>query len=792
MRDQLAAAVAARVHVTAPPEHPKNLDETDFETTNSKRTIPYNDYAELAQKYEQLRTERKNIKQCYDILINKYRSTKDNTKAWNKYIEEFRAKRAREKSVVRESTALETPGHVASRNSSDMVMPGTAVKTTISRPSVFIDAVSPMAPPLLSPLSGVDDGTPRNSTPKPSDPTNMLSSSSKRTTPLRMQEGNLNGAKPIDSPNLQTDITGPYIKTEPVDNDGMYDTNIPNMPSFSGLPGPEVLNNISHDASEKIFSSQATVDEPETNTGSSNLNLFAQENDESPVVVSARSVRHHKRQPLSSGEQTANVDNPTLKSVKIKKEHQSSPSALKYLAHIARNNTVDLDEIGHRVNTPRKRKRLPGDSFDGGDQSELCENMSSKSPLDTEIGRRQSSKKRRNKDDTSDADFVAGAHGDTYGVIKSEEPILTGPHTPGNFMQSKSDARGHSFPPPASMSKQSLISAREWRNSSGRRHDDSHGADAVPTVAEDGETRKSKRYSTRQEQTPKDKDRLMALLQGNDSPFPEIPSVPRDSNKSAFGHRATGSPFSHASTSSPNRLAIPSDSSLEERSKSAPKSNNVTPAPGKLLKSHIDQTTISRDTSGSDRKPLRSRSLSRLSREDFVINPQFNKGLDYAFQETIRKVAERQCLPGCIRPECCGGHFRNLVEIGGLRPTIERGLWDDPIPKGSSEEIEEEERVLKWFLGASYTRKKSEKTNRAERKEMLVQARTKLLADRAGKHRQAYERRKTPPLFWETDMPSTQDFQDARGAADEEERREVEKRWFDAMRSGGYWKFRDE
>ena len=60
------------------------------------------------------------------------------------------------------------------------------------------------------------------------------------------------------------------------------------------------------------------------------------------------------------------------------------------------------------------------------------------------------------------------------------------------------------------------------------------------------------------------------------------------------------------------------------------------------------------------------------------------------------------------------------------------------------------------------------------------------------KHRQAFERRSTPPGFWRTDMPTTQEEEDDRAKAREMVKAKVEERWREAMREGGRWLFKDE
>ncbi|KAI9716551.1 MAG: hypothetical protein M1812_005282 [Candelaria pacifica] len=184
-----------------------------------------------------------------------------------------------------------------------------------------------------------------------------------------------------------------------------------------------------------------------------------------------------------------------------------------------------------------------------------------------------------------------------------------------------------------------------------------------------------------------------------------------------------------------------------------------------------------------DDEPFRARPLQRLSLEHFKINPEFNQGLNYAFVETVRNRDQRHCLPGCTRPECCGDKFRKLIKIGGA-PTPQRpGLWE-------SSQIDEDQRLLEQYLGDDRSRLESMEDE--ERQELLIQAKTKQFADKWGKHRHAYERRTTPPGFWRTDMPTTQETEQDRLQAKEMERQKVDERYREAMRPGGRWLFRDE
>lgn len=182
---------------------------------------------------------------------------------------------------------------------------------------------------------------------------------------------------------------------------------------------------------------------------------------------------------------------------------------------------------------------------------------------------------------------------------------------------------------------------------------------------------------------------------------------------------------------------------------------------------------------GPENEQLRYRPLDKLGLRDFKINQQYNRGYDYAFTDVVRNQAERRCLPGCTKPECCGNVFRALAEAA----------WDPNKPPTASQE-EAETRLLKEFLGDNAH--KIRNMTKAEKDETLLQAKTRELANMHGKHRHAYERRRSPPGFWRLDFPSTQEEKEDRRKIEQAERDLVAQRYKEAMRPGGAYAFRDE
>ena len=171
-------------------------------------------------------------------------------------------------------------------------------------------------------------------------------------------------------------------------------------------------------------------------------------------------------------------------------------------------------------------------------------------------------------------------------------------------------------------------------------------------------------------------------------------------------------------------------------------------------------------------EPLRSRPWQSLGLSDFKINRKF-MGSDFAFSETFRGRERRRCLPGCTKPDCCGNAFRKAVEMGAITTN-----------KTDAE-------VLEQYLGRNFVQIMAAYSP-DKRQDLVIQAQAYDLANQHGKHRQAYERPRTPPGFWRTDMPNTQEAAEDRAKAQEMERQKVEERWREAMRDGGRWIFRDE
>ncbi|KAL4801438.1 DNA repair protein endonuclease SAE2/CtIP C-terminus-domain-containing protein [Aspergillus unguis] len=177
-----------------------------------------------------------------------------------------------------------------------------------------------------------------------------------------------------------------------------------------------------------------------------------------------------------------------------------------------------------------------------------------------------------------------------------------------------------------------------------------------------------------------------------------------------------------------------------------------------------------------DDEPYRARPLQRLGLEHFRINPNYNNGLDYAYDEVIRRKDERKCASGCKRPGCCGDKFRAMARFG--------------IPVDASGKTMSDDAILEKYLGKD----KAEigTLSSKDRENLLVEAKAEAFSDRFGKHRHQHHRAGTPPGFWRTEMPNTQEIEEDRKDAQKMDREKVEERYREAMRPDGRWTFADE
>jgi hypothetical protein len=173
-------------------------------------------------------------------------------------------------------------------------------------------------------------------------------------------------------------------------------------------------------------------------------------------------------------------------------------------------------------------------------------------------------------------------------------------------------------------------------------------------------------------------------------------------------------------------------------------------------------------------EPLRSKPKQFLKPQDFRINPAYADS-SFAYVQPMNRLskADRRCLPGCIDPVCCG-EFLDAAR-------------NNLLPRSSKSD----EQLIKDMFGLS-PEDLAINYPVSQQEDVIFQARAQAFANEHGKHRKTFERQKTPPGFWRTGMPSTQEEDADRKEAEKIERIKVESMWREAMKGRGRWKFRDE
>ncbi|KAL8873012.1 MAG: hypothetical protein Q9174_001460 [Haloplaca sp. 1 TL-2023] len=243
---------------------------------------------------------------------------------------------------------------------------------------------------------------------------------------------------------------------------------------------------------------------------------------------------------------------------------------------------------------------------------------------------------------------------------------------------------------------------------------------------------------------------------------------------STRGSKSNPSPANSSTPSNPS-TARPLQSNLRK----IPVPRTLAPQPTYISPFRTAQT--SKHTA----PPLRSRPLPQLCLEDFRINPAHNQGYDYAFREVVRKSDQRKCLPGCTRLDCCGYMFRDMAKSGLYRPFHTTNA-------SASTQEGEDQNLMEEYLGTADAKRRIRKMTQEEREEVLLQAKTKVLADHYGRHREVYAREPSPVGYWDVDMPNSQEAREQGRLAEVRMRQKVEERWKEAIKMDGLWKFKDE
>ncbi|EUC38431.1 hypothetical protein COCCADRAFT_32372 [Bipolaris zeicola 26-R-13] len=512
-------------------------------------------------------------------------------------------------------------------------------------------------------------------------------------------------------------------------------------------------------------SSQTTVDERnESMTRHEQIVGVEGEDDDMPEFVSERSLKRKRGEPTTSRfEVYADrlSDGTPVRPYRVKEEQGSSPpvSAYKLLHHEA---TMDLDDpASNLLQTPRHNRRrlsIPTTSTETP-RRRRCNSAPSTQEVKSENGADQ--------------------------VLVPNHPIRL---TTESLMLSEvtsAETRAFSEPMEPTQVETNVLKSID--------------PNIVNSVSEDPPNKRSRNTGSRYQQKHE------YLLESNEAP-PLLDNELRLSPNSArarMNQRLRDLKDLQTPSKAPSKTLQTSPIKVKTEQSSFPSSSSrTTHTPGLEKKSSKpaskrrsdsreyptpdrpiwtmkppetrSSTRKKRGSSSKEQIPLREKPVTELSIQDFKPNPAYNQGYSYAFSETVRKRGDRMCLPGCTNPQCCGSTFRTFAAAQA--------------PLNASQE----EALLEDYLGEAYSKSQLTQMSSEERQELVLQARTRKMAKESGKHREAYQRRRTPPGFWRVDFPTTQEREEDRARAKEQERSEIHERWIEANRRGGKWIFRDE
>ncbi|KAK9447285.1 uncharacterized protein V1518DRAFT_421830 [Limtongia smithiae] len=138
--------------------------------------------------------------------------------------------------------------------------------------------------------------------------------------------------------------------------------------------------------------------------------------------------------------------------------------------------------------------------------------------------------------------------------------------------------------------------------------------------------------------------------------------------------------------------------------------------------------------------------------EDFIVNPNYNEALDYAYDEVVRGHDKRACLPG---RQC--GKCKEFYSTAGPIP---------PLPSGPV-----------WNTETTMVDDPQGDDNHNTINSMVAQV---------SRHRSAWQRPRSPVGFWRSDFPTTQEDREDKEEAARRYREMVNERLHEARRNGQF------
>ncbi|QUC16166.1 uncharacterized protein UV8b_00407 [Ustilaginoidea virens] len=319
---------------------------------------------------------------------------------------------------------------------------------------------------------------------------------------------------------------------------------------------------------------------------------------DAPEIVSERKVRKRKRADEVMGESTLPI-------IKSESNNLRSPSTTANPAKFHTQESIDLGDIGQKIQTPRKRQLLE-----------------QRVPY-TELAQQ------------SKISVLTPAHSQTHQHAQSAQVS----RQTSALMPLDANAR-----PTRPSSKNLFLKHRRGQL-----------ADQIASLAEDGAD-----YGTcpagfrfNNAGTKSAKTRLDSLLNLS---FVDASGIGKSPERIA-----PSTPSRQTNPGIPGRRRLPFESDGQQSTKSAAAQRLQISRRNLEIKPLADRPPPTHRVDGQTRRSLRSTSMSELGLDDFKINPIANQGHDFAFSEVVRDKGERTCLPGCVDMHCCGKHFRDLA-----------------------------------------------------------------------------------------------------------------------------------
>ncbi|KAL9125501.1 MAG: hypothetical protein Q9217_005302 [Psora testacea] len=554
---------------------------------------------------------------------------------------------------------------------------------------------------------------------------------------------------------------------------------------------------------------------------------------DSQIVVSERSLKRKRPHCGSGVDIQIHEDNhaaPGSCSVKDEQRSSSPLSAVSStLPHAAVSDSLDLDQVGSSISTPRKRQRLEQVRRRSSMMAQVGQPQVTDLHLDEAV--EENGKELLGSAKVKDEGNASLLHDNRELLFKEplqvqgqrqkarKEAQVAQQNAHNERVHQRLISKGAKFiPPPASVEVENRmpVTVRGLRarprqapqassvalqptdpnalpRTSGILANDkqecapNHGdrrAVHVLALAEDGDnsiySKPGKRMTGKNKkvtQAPDAHRRLVTLL--NDPPPPSA------SVSASFRELRS------STSSSTTRRGVPTVAPMTPQS--LPPKNRLKALVQTASKSAQPLTTKHRHTPSMheepdiqpEDEPLRARPLHRLRLEDFKLNPNHSH---YAYHETLRKHDEKKARSGCRDPFCqrCKD-LKKFVEMSGYTAPKKAGLFDSSPPEGAEDAANE--RLLRNYLDNDAYR--LPRMSEQEKNDLLLKAKTKQFQDQFGKHRQGMSRGFEAPGFWDTDFPSTQENERLREEARLMESLKVEERWEEARRRG-MWLFADE